>query len=171
MANGAGGVRWLDDQEAAAWRAFVRVMHRVSAGVARDLSRDHGLSEPEYAVMVHLSESPGHTVRMGELAAGLDWSRSRLSHLLTRMEARGLVTRRDCPSDARGALATLTPTGLAEITAAAPGHVASVRRHFVDLLDHEQLAQVAAAMQAVLDAQGACPTDGCATTDEGCDRP
>lgn len=160
----SGGVRWLDDEEAAAWRAFVTVMHRVSGAIARDLSHDHGLSEPEYAVLVGLSEAPGHTLRMGALAANLDWSRSRLSHLLGRMEARGLVTRTDCPSDARGAFARLTAAGLAEITAAAPGHVASVRRHFVDLLDRGQLRQVAETMQAVLDAQaGTCPE-----VDEAC---
>ena len=162
-------VAWLDEHEQAAWRGFVAVTHRVSAAIARDLQRDHGLSEPEYAVLVALSEAEGATLRMGELAAGLEWSRSRLSHMLSRMEQRGLITKVDCPSDARGAFAALTDAGLAEITAAAPAHVASVRRHFLDHLDRQQLEAVASITAALLASSPGCPS-GCDASDgvEGC---
>ena len=81
----------------------------------------------------------GHRARLGELAERMAWSRSRLSHHLTRMERRGLVTREDCPSDGRGAFVVLTDAGLGVIQSAAPGHVASVRRSFIDLLSKDQL--------------------------------
>jgi DNA-binding MarR family transcriptional regulator len=156
-----GDVQWLDDEEYAAWRGWLRLAARVHAALGRDLLRDHGLSEPEYAVLVHLSESPDHRVRMSDLALGLDWSKSRLSHLVGRMEQRGLVHRRDCVEDGRGSFAALTETGMAEITRAAPAHVASVRRHFFDHLDREQVRQLAALtteVMARLDATGEpCP--------------
>jgi DNA-binding MarR family transcriptional regulator len=141
---------WLDDQEMSAWRGWVTVTERVRAAIGRDMARDHGMSDAEYAVLVYLSEAPERLMRMTDLAAGLNWSKSRLSHLITRMESRGLVTKRDCPSDARGSFAGLTDAGLAEITSAAPSHVASVRRHFFDHLERSEISQLDAILAAVL---------------------
>jgi DNA-binding MarR family transcriptional regulator len=131
--------RWLDEAEDRAWRGYMRMRTLLHARILRDLAREAGLSGPDYDVLSHVSESPGRRSRLGELAERMAWSRSRLSHHLTRMERRGLVTREDCPSDGRGAFVVLTDAGFGVIQAAAPGHVASVRRHFIDLLSREQL--------------------------------
>jgi DNA-binding MarR family transcriptional regulator len=131
--------RWLDEAEDRAWRGYMRMRTLLHARILRDLAREAGLSGPDYDVLSHVSESPGRRSRLGELAERMAWSRSRLSHHLTRMERRGLVTREDCPSDGRGAFVVLTDAGFGVIQAAAPGHVASVRRNFVDLLSGEQL--------------------------------
>ena len=96
---------------------------------------------------------------MNDLAARLNWSKSRLSHQLARMQARGLVQREECPSDARGAYAVLGACGLAEIERAAPMHLASVRRHLIDVLDAEQLSQLSTIAELVvgqLRTHGAC---------------
>jgi DNA-binding MarR family transcriptional regulator len=134
-----GELRWLDDAEARAWRGYLRMRTLLHARIVRDLAREAGLSGPDYDVLSHVSESPGRRSRLGELAERMAWSRSRLSHHLTRMERRGLVTREDYPSDGRGAFVVLTDAGFRAIQAAAPGHVASVRRHFIDLLSRDQL--------------------------------
>jgi DNA-binding MarR family transcriptional regulator len=131
--------RWLDEAEDRAWRGYMRMRTLLHARILRDLAHEAGLSGPDYDVLSHVSESPGRRSRLGELAERMAWSRSRLSHHLTRMERRGLVTREDCPSDGRGAFVVLTDAGFRVIQAAAPGHVASVRRHFIDLLSREQL--------------------------------
>jgi DNA-binding MarR family transcriptional regulator len=112
-------------------------------------------------VLVHLSEAESRRLRMSDLAARLNWSKSRLSHQLARMQVRGLVQREECPSDARGAFAVLTACGLAAIEGAAPQHVASVRRHFIDVLDAEQLNQLSAIAELVaqhLRTESACPS-------------
>jgi DNA-binding MarR family transcriptional regulator len=159
-----GGVeqtRWLTPSEDRAWRAWLAMAERLRAQIARDLLADSGLSDPDYMVLVHLSEAEGRRVRMNDLAARLNWSKSRLSHQLARMQARGLVQREECPSDARGAFAVLGAGGLAEIERAAPRHVASVRRHLIDVLDAEQLSQLAAIAELVvghLRTQSACTT-------------
>ena len=131
--------RWLDDAEDRAWRGYLRMRTLLHARILRDLAREAGLSGPDYDVLSHVSEAPGRRSRLGELAERMAWSRSRLSHHLTRMEERGLVTREDCPSDGRGAFVVLTEAGFRVIQAAAPGHIASVRRHFIDLLSRDQL--------------------------------
>ena len=130
--------RWLDPVEMRAWRGHLRMSWLLAAAIERDLRR-LGLSLPDYYVLVQLSESPERRMRMTDLADGIQWSKSRLSHHVDRMENRGLVRREDCPSDARGAFACLTPAGLTAIQSAAPYHVESIRRHFVDALSQEQL--------------------------------
>ena len=147
---------WLDPLESRAWRAWIQTGDVVRAQLARDLQQLCGLSDADYAVLVHVSERPDHRIRMSDLAAGLRWSKSRLSHQVGRMEVRGLLRREECPSDARGSFAVLTPCGLREIEAAAPHHVASVRRHFIDRLDRGQLAALAAIGDSIL-AGAPCP--------------
>jgi DNA-binding MarR family transcriptional regulator len=143
--------RWLSPQEERAWRAWLAMAERLRAQVGRDLQVDSGLSDADYMVLVHLSEADEHRVRMNDLSTRLNWSKSRLSHQLARMQVRGLVERAECPSDGRGAFAVLAPAGLAEIERAAPMHVASVRRHLIDVLDAEQLSQLAAIAERVVE--------------------
>ncbi|MFI7618358.1 MarR family winged helix-turn-helix transcriptional regulator [Nonomuraea terrae] len=131
-------VRWLNPDEERAWRAFRRMMIAVQFGTARDLAT-LGLSDPDYEVLSTLSERPGHTSTLREQAAKMGWSRSRLSRHATRMEARGLVRRAPDPADGRGCYLVLTEHGLDTLKDAAPAHVASVRRHFVDRLTPEEL--------------------------------
>jgi DNA-binding MarR family transcriptional regulator len=142
--------RWLDDAEDRAWRGYMRMRTLLHAQIVRDLAREADLSGPDYDVLSNLSEAPGRRSRLGDLAARMAWSKSRLSHHITRMEQRGLVTREDCASDGRGAFVVLTDAGLRAIQAAAPGHVASVRRHFIDLLSREQLDALAEISQTVV---------------------
>lgn len=141
--------RWLDPTELRAWRGYLQMSWLVAAAIERDLRRA-GLSHPDYYVLVQLSESSERRMRMSDLASGIQWSKSRLSHHLDRMELRGLVSREDCPSDARGAYACLTPAGLRAIEDAAPGHVASVRRHFIDALTPDQLETLAEISETVI---------------------
>jgi DNA-binding MarR family transcriptional regulator len=144
------GPRWLDGAEDRAWRGWMRMRTLLHAQILRDLARESGLSGPDYDVLSTVSEAEGRRSRLGDLADRMAWSRSRLSHHITRMERRGLVTREDCDTDGRGAFVVLTDAGLRAIQAAAPGHVASVRRHFIDLLSREQLDALAEISQTVV---------------------
>jgi len=141
--------RWLDETEMRAWTGLLRMGWLIEVGIGRDLT-EAGLSFPDYHVLASLSETPGHRMRITDLAARISWSKSRLSHQLSRMEARGLVCRNTCPSDARGALAVLTPAGLEAIQNAAPGHVESIRRHLLQPLSPEQVEALADIAEAVL---------------------
>jgi DNA-binding MarR family transcriptional regulator len=159
--------RWLDATEERAWRSLIQMSWLLDAAISRDLAQQASLSHADYYVLARLSESPQHTLRMSELAAGINWSKSRLSHQIARMEQRGLVCRRGCPSDARGTYAVLTPKGLKAIQEAAPGHVESIRRHLIDQLSRNQLdalADVAELVVARLGGNGLvapeCPNTG-----------
>lgn len=132
--------RWLTAPQERAWRRYRRMRTLLDLQIARDLNKDSGLSETDYDVLSTLSEKPEGRWRARDLAAQLLWSTSRLAHHVGRMEQRGLVARQPCPGDARGALFSLTEQGRAALERAAPLHVASVRRHIIDLLTPGEIA-------------------------------
>jgi DNA-binding MarR family transcriptional regulator len=117
--------------------------------LTRQLESEVGLSLSEYEVLVRLSESTEHTLRMSELAASLVHSRSRLTHTVSRLERRGLVRRETCLADGRGVNCVMTEDGYALLQQAAPGHVRAVRANLVDLLSPDQFLALGAAMTAV----------------------
>ncbi|MEU6312725.1 MarR family winged helix-turn-helix transcriptional regulator [Streptomyces sp. NPDC047014] len=149
--------RWLTEAEQDAWYAWRRMFPLVNAGIARDLTRDSGLSEADYDVLSVLGSADGHRTRISTLAELLRWSRSRASHQLSRMEQRGILRREEVEGDGRGAEVVLTPDGVSAITEAAPLHVESVRRHLVDVLTPEQLRTLAEVGEALREGLGAPP--------------
>ncbi|MCT2581806.1 MarR family winged helix-turn-helix transcriptional regulator [Actinophytocola gossypii] len=142
--------RWLDEREARAWRGVIGVLQRLIAALERELVRDAGLSGAEYTLLVPLSEAPDGVVRARDLGRMVGWERSRVSHQVSRMEKRGLVAREECGEDARGSMVRLTDAGRASIVAAAPAHVAAVRRYFIDALTDAELEVIGPALERVL---------------------
>ncbi|MFJ6384321.1 MarR family winged helix-turn-helix transcriptional regulator [Kitasatospora sp. NPDC092039] len=141
--------RWLDPDEAAAWRGFVVASNLLNRRLERQLKEDSGLSHQQYEILVHLSAAPGDSLRMTELADKLVTSKSGLTYQVTQLERAGLVARRSCPSDVRGVIAELTDQGRETLRQAAPGHVALVRELLIDVLTREQLAVLAEGLGAV----------------------
>lgn len=135
--------RWLTEDEQHAWRQLAAVILKLPSALEAQLQRDAGLSHFEYWVIALLSEAPGRTLRLSQLAAQANASLSRLSHVIRRLERRGWVTRRPCPDDARATLAVLTEAGWGQVVAAAPGHVDAVRRLVFDGLDNGDIAELA----------------------------
>ncbi|MEU6412483.1 MarR family transcriptional regulator [Microbispora sp. NPDC046933] len=142
--------RWLTPQEQRAWRAHLAAHRLLFLQLDREL-QGTGLSLNDYEILVNLSESPDRRMRMSELADATIQSRSRLSHQISRMEAAGLVTRQDCEDDRRGTFAVLTDHGWETIQRVAPDHVASVRRHFIDLMTPEQVSALERIYAPVVD--------------------
>lgn len=143
--------RWLDEREQRAWRAFTTMHGQLSRELGRRLLRDSGLSSSDYEVLVPLSEAPDGQLRARDLARGVGWEKSRLSHHLTRMQQRGLVERLGCPTDARGAFIRLTGAGRTAIEEAAPQHVEAVRENFIDLLTAPEIDALTDIADRVLD--------------------
>ncbi|QKV92512.1 MarR family transcriptional regulator [Streptomyces sp. NA02950] len=130
--------RWLSDDEQRAWRTHLDVSRLLTYQLERDL-QPFGLTMNDYEILVNLSESEDHRMRMSDLASATLQSKSRLSHQITRMENAGLVRRENCESDRRGLYAVLTEHGWDTMRKVAPHHVDSVRKHFIDLLGADEL--------------------------------
>ena len=142
--------RWLDEREAHLWQAYRDLQRELRNALHRQLVGDAGLTGADYALLVPLSEAPDGLIRARELGRLVGWDRSRISHQLRRMEQRGLVTREDCPDDARGSMVRLTPAGRSAIEAAAPNHVAAVRRLFIDHLSDDEVDTLTALFDRLL---------------------
>ncbi len=143
--------RWLDAEEQQAWRAFLDFVGHLDDTLDRQLQRDAGMPHAYYQVLAMLSEAPGRTLRMSQLAQQTLSSASRLSHAVARLEEKGWVRRERHPTDRRGALAVLTDSGFAALEAAAPGHVSEVRAALFDRLSADQLASMRAVFVRLTD--------------------
>ena len=142
--------RWLDEEERAAWLRLVAVVELLPGVLDAQLRRDAGLSHFDYFVLAMLSEASDCSLRMTALAQRTNATLPRLSHVVQRLESRGLVERFPCPEDRRATNARLTDRGWDAMVAAAPGHVDTVRAHVLDPLTRTQLRQLTAIGDALL---------------------
>jgi DNA-binding MarR family transcriptional regulator len=144
-------VPWLDTAERRTWLALLATTSRLDDALDRQLQHDADMPLAYYQLLAMLSEAPGRSMRMTDLAVITQSSQSRISHAVKRLEARAWVVRRPCPDDRRSTRAELTGAGYAALAAAAPGHVRAVRKHLFDALTDEQVAQLRTILAAVLD--------------------
>ena len=149
--------RWLSPNELDAWLSYVAASTLLESALDRQLQRDSGMPHAYYQILAMLSEVPGRTLRMSDLAAITQSSQSRLSHAVSRLERHGWVRRMPCSDDRRSTLAHLTEAGFCALAAAAPGHVRAVREHLFDRLSCEQVRQLREILQAVLPGLAADP--------------
>jgi DNA-binding MarR family transcriptional regulator len=132
--------RWLNDDELRAWLKLAGVMLKLAPTLDSQLQRDSDLTHFDYLCLAMLSEEDDRTLRMSGLAARVNASLSRLSHVVSKLEGRGLVRRSPCPDSRRVTLVSLTDEGWQHLVKAAPGHVETVRTLVFDGLSAEDVA-------------------------------
>jgi DNA-binding MarR family transcriptional regulator len=132
--------RWLDDDEQRAWLRLAGVMLKLSPALDSQLQRDSDLTHFDYLCLAMLSETDDRTLRMSDLAARVNASLSRLSHVVTKLERRGWVARAPSPLSRRVTLVSLTEEGWQVLVKAAPGHVETVRSLVFEGLSPEDVA-------------------------------
>jgi DNA-binding MarR family transcriptional regulator len=137
--DGSDDAGALDAAELRVWRGLIETSAVLRHRLDRLLLADSGLSGSDYPVLVRLSEAADQVIRSSELAEGIGWERSRLSHQLARMERRGLVERRRHDADSRGSEVRLTAQGRATYLGATKAHSRAVRTHFADVLSDDQI--------------------------------
>ena len=152
--------RWLSDEEMAAWLRLVAMMELLPGALESQLRRDADLTHFEYYSLAILSEAPDKTMRMTALAQRTRATLPRLSHVVRKLEDRGLVERFPCPTDARATNVRLTANGWDKVQRTAPGHVANVRRHVINALTPEQVGQLTVITDAILNTLDSAGTAG-----------
>ncbi|MEJ7724070.1 MAG: MarR family transcriptional regulator [Ilumatobacteraceae bacterium] len=150
MSGSESKPRWLDENEQRAWRAYIECVGDLFTAFENDLT-EFGLTMGDYQVLVYLSEADDQALRMCDLARRLQLSPSGLTRRLDGMVKAGWVRRQNSQIDRRVMLAELTDAGRTALDDAAPGHVASVRRHLIDRLDRHQVQVMAEIFTAVGD--------------------
>ncbi|MGW0707940.1 MarR family winged helix-turn-helix transcriptional regulator [Streptomyces sp. NPDC002643] len=142
--------RWLTREQLVAWVRLAAVLELLPTALDGQMRRDAQLTHFDYYVLALLSEAPERTMRMAKLAHSTTATLARLSHVVQRLEGRGLLERVPCPGDRRATDARLTEAGLRKVQEAAPGHVTFVRDHVIDALTPDQVTQLADITQAIL---------------------
>ena len=135
--------------EFAVWRAHIETFEIARSRIESRLRKDSQLSDGDYRVLLSLSEAEGKAMRSSQLAAQLEWERSRLSGQLGRMEKRGLLRREPSPEDARGSLVILTDQGARAFQDSTLPHLAAIKEIFIDAFTPEQLANLEDAAAAL----------------------
>jgi DNA-binding MarR family transcriptional regulator len=126
-----------------AWVAVQRfgpaLLERVEARV-----REAGFPPLEWYDVLWAIEREG-PLRQRDLAANMLIARYSISRLIDRMEAEGLVERRECPNDARGQMIHNTDAGLA-LRKAIWAVYSPAMREALSGFSEEEAAQLAALM-------------------------
>jgi DNA-binding MarR family transcriptional regulator len=144
----------MTTRELAIWRSLLDTTAELRRVLGARLQQESGLSPADYRVLLALHEADGRRLRSSELAASIDWERSRLSHHLRRMEGRGLVRRDDCATDNRGAEISFTQDGADLFRRATAPHLRAVKKHFADALTPEQFEALADILHALRNTRG-----------------
>lgn len=131
---------WLSDEQQRVWRAFLRMSGQLNECIERDMQQTGGMPHAYYLILAMLSESPGRSLRMNQLAEVVRSSQSRVSHAVSRLEEAGWVRRLPAPGDRRGQVAELTAAGHDRLLELAPGHAEVVKTMMFDPLSSQQLA-------------------------------
>jgi DNA-binding MarR family transcriptional regulator len=134
--------------ELAIWRSLIETTAELTRILSTQL-QESGLSAADYQVLLALTEADGKQLRSSQLAARIDWERSRLSHHLARMERRGLITRTGCATDSRGAEVSLTDAGARMFRRASAPHLRAIKKYFADALTPQQFADLDGILQAL----------------------
>ncbi len=140
----------MTDEQQQVWRRLIAVMIKLPAALEAQLQRDAGLTHVGYIVLSTLSEQSGRTLPMSRLAGKASASLSRLSHVVSRLEAQGWVRRERHPEDGRVQLAVLTDAGYAKVVDVAPGHAEAVQQLVFDALSPVQIRQLERVCEALL---------------------
>lgn len=150
--------RKLSDDEERLFHAFYQMRRGFDRTLDVQLQHDNGISISELEVLMALVRSPGRRLRVRDLVGLTGWEKSRVSHQVTRMAARGLVERQDCAEDRRASWIQLTGEGRRVVVRALPEHTATIRRILYDAITPEQqeaLLAISERMTAAMDATGA----------------
>jgi DNA-binding MarR family transcriptional regulator len=156
----------LTDTELEVWRAFYAMRRRLDRALDLQLQHDSQVSASEYEILFALNDAPQRQLRSKDIASGIGWEKSRVSHLVARMERRGLLARTECESDARGSWIGLTADGRRAVLSAVGGHRAAVRRYFFDVLEPDEAETLRSLSDRVVDAIGCAADEDAVRNDE-----
>lgn len=164
---GMSEVSEVTDEEWRVWRSFYAMRRQLDRALENQLQADAGISGPDYEILLALFESPQKRLRSRDLAELIGWEKSRISHQVSRMEARGLVDRQECEDDLRGTWVGITADGRRATLGAMREHTTAIRSLFFDVLSEAELASLSSASRKVLDAIDPPVCEAINPTDKG----
>lgn len=131
----------LNEEEIRIWHLWKGSFKSIFGRVIKDLSEQTGLSDGDFGVLDRLVLLGNGELRQQELVDSMEWTKSRLSHHLTRMEQRGLVVRKPLVAG-HGVQVVITSTGQSALDDANPIIARAIRKHFLDQLTDQDIKSI-----------------------------
>lgn len=147
----------LTPAETHVWRSVLIMGDLLRFRVSAEVRQVSDLSPTDHSVLLHLDEAPEGRVLQQRLATSMFWSKSRLSHQLTRMQARGLIER-TTDEEIHGVWVSITEAGSEVVRTIAPAQARAVRERLFALATEEELTTlVRLADRLIADHDGGVP--------------
>ncbi|OJZ75363.1 MarR family transcriptional regulator [Mycobacterium paraffinicum] len=152
----------LDPQQ---MRAYFTLMERVSLlqyAVQRQLRAEGDLGYVQFEILAKLADAD-RPFAMTELADGVVYSRSGLTHQAGLLEQEGLIRRDASADDQRATVVRITAAGRARLAKVLPGHIDVFRDLLFDALSGEDVRTLADIMSRARDHMRARPARSAAS--------
>ncbi|MFF5084752.1 MarR family winged helix-turn-helix transcriptional regulator [Actinoplanes sp. NPDC000266] len=155
----------LDDPRFTAFGLFAEAFTGLTNRFAAQFE-EHRLSAVEFEVLMRLARSPGHRLRMTDLAGQTSLSTSGVTRVVDRMDRDGLVVREACATDRRSSYAVITDLGRQRLDEVLPGHIELLQQWFIGQLSPAELDGLMTSLRRIRDAVNPCATAGSADDQE-----
>ncbi|MBV9389817.1 MAG: MarR family transcriptional regulator [Chroococcidiopsidaceae cyanobacterium CP_BM_ER_R8_30] len=129
----------VDESRDTVWRLFLTTHAKLVDLIEQELVQAELPPLPWYDVLSALAAAPHYQLRMHELANAIILDCSNLTRLVDRLEAKGLVCRKTCPTDRRGSFAAITDAGLAMWQRMRPVYEQAVSNYFARYLSDAEV--------------------------------
>lgn len=146
----------LEPEQLTTYFALMESASLLQHAVEQQLRSQSDLSHVQFQLLAKLAGTEGR-MTMTELADGVVYSRSGLTHQAGLLEKEGLVTRAPSPDDQRATLVTITDAGRALVGRVLPGHIEVARRLLFEPLSDDDLRHLGDIMGRVRDHMRAQP--------------
>ena len=128
----------LNPGQLRAYFALMEVVSLLQYAVRQQLQAEAGLSYVQFEILAKLANTDG-PLTMTDLADGVVYSRSGLTHQAGLLEKAGLITRSASTVDQRATVVDITKEGRALVDKVLPGHIQVVREVLFDSLDDDDV--------------------------------
>ena len=142
-----------DDATIEAWVSQVYAHATVMRSLDDELVAQHELPLTWFDVLSRLKQADGQRLRLHELQEASVLTRSGITRLVDRIEAKGFVKRERSEEDRRGVYVVITQAGLDKLESVWRDHFMSIEQHFGRHLNAKDVAALKTANSKVLDAE------------------
>ncbi|OBG73336.1 MarR family winged helix-turn-helix transcriptional regulator [Mycobacterium sp. E3305] len=152
----------LKPQQMRAYFALMEAVSLLQYAVQRQLRAEGDLSYVQFEILAKLADAQ-RRLTMTELADGVVYSRSGLTHQAGLLEQAGLIAREASVDDQRATVVGITEAGHARLAKVLPGHIEVVRDLLFDALSGEDVRALGDIMGRARDHMRARPARSAAS--------
>ncbi|MDG4663061.1 MarR family transcriptional regulator [Mycobacterium sp. 236(2023)] len=146
----------LKPEQMRTYFALTEAVSLLQYAVREQLQEEGGLSYVQFEILAKLADTDG-PLTMTDLADGVVYSRSGLTHQAGLLEKEGLIIRMASPDDHRATLVDITEKGRARVANVLPGHIEVVRSLLFEPLSAADVRTLGGIMGRVRDHMRALP--------------